>query len=229
MLNTCNQKIQSKKRLLTAIAYRLCGETTYALEGSIFIAGAAVQWLRDGLKIIDDVSKTGELAQNADLEQNVILVPAFTGMGAPYWDAEARGAIFGITRASGPAEFAKAALEAVCYQTRDLLEAMVRDMNNSKLETILRVDGGMVASNWTMQALADILAAPVDRPKIHETTALGAAWLAGSYAGIWPNREKFAENWQCERQFVPAMDIEMRNIKYANWLDAVSRTLSKPK
>jgi glycerol kinase len=229
LLNTGNQKIQSKNRLLTTIAYRLGGETTYALEGSIFIAGAAVQWLRDGLKIIDDVSKTGELAQNADLEQNVILVPAFTGMGAPYWDAEARGAIFGITRASGPAEFAKAALEAVCYQTRDLLEAMNRDMNNSKLETILRVDGGMVASNWTMQALADILAAPVDRPKIHETTALGAAWLAGSYAGIWPSQEKFADNWQCERRFEPAMDIELRNSKYANWLDAVNRTLSQPK
>jgi len=229
LLNTGNQKIQSKNRLLTTIAYRLGGETTYALEGSIFIAGAAVQWLRDGLKIIDDVSKTGELAQNADMEQNVILVPAFTGMGAPYWDAQARGAIFGITRASGPAEFAKAALEAVCYQTRDLLEAMNRDMNNSKLETILRVDGGMVASNWTMQALADILAAPVDRPKIHETTAVGAAWLAGSYAGIWPGQKKFADNWQCERRFEPAMDNELRNSKYGHWLDAVNRTLTKPR
>ena len=228
LLNTGKQKIQSENRLLSTIAYRLSGETTYALEGSIFIAGAAVQWLRDGLKIIDDVTKTGELARNADLEQNVILVPAFTGMGAPYWDAEARGAIFGITRASGPAEFAKAALEAVCFQTRDLLEAMNKDMNNTKLQTILRVDGGMVASNWTMQALADILAAPVDRPKIHETTALGAAWLAGSFAGIWPDQKTFADNWQCERQFKPNLDIESRDTKYANWLDAVSRTLSKP-
>ena len=228
LLNTGSEKIQSKNRLLTTIAYRLGGETTYALEGSIFIAGAAVQWLRDGLKIIDDVSRTGKLACSADPEQNVILVPAFTGMGAPYWDAEARGAIFGITRASGPAEFAKAALEAVCYQTRDLLEAMNRDMNNAKLQTILRVDGGMVSSNWTMQALADILAASVDRPKIHETTALGAAWLAGSFAGIWPNQKKFAENWQCEQRFEPAMDHLLRDKKYSGWLDAVSRTLSKP-
>jgi glycerol kinase len=228
LLNTGSEKIQSKNRLLTTIAYRLGGETTYALEGSIFIAGAAVQWLRDGLKIIDDVSQTGELARSADPEQNVILVPAFTGMGAPYWDAEARGAMFGITRASGPAEFARAALEAVCYQTRDLLEAMNRDMNNAELQTILRVDGGMVASNWTMQALADILAAPVDRPRIHETTALGAAWLAGSCAGIWPNQEKFAENWQCEKRFEPAMDDQLRHKKYSAWLDAVNRTLSKP-
>jgi len=154
------------------------------------------------------------------------MVPAFTGLGAPYWDAEARGAIFGITRATGPAEFARAALEAVCYQTRDLLEAMKRDFSGSKFETILRVDGGMVASDWTMQFLADILAAPVDRPAVRETTALGAAWLAGSHAGIWPNQEKFAANWHCEKRFEPQMDDNTRDTKYALWLDAVNRTLT---
>ncbi len=226
LLNTGNQKILSKNRLLSTIAYRFSGVTTYALEGSIFIAGAAVQWLRDGLKIVDDAAKTGKMAANADPEQNVILVPAFTGLGAPYWDADARGAIFGLTRASGPDEFAKAALEAVCYQTRDLLEAMNRDMKNSKSQTILRVDGGMAASNWTMQNLADILAAPVDRPAIHETTALGAAWLAGSYARIWPDQKEFAANWHCEMRFEPQMDDKLRETKYASWLDAVNRTLS---
>ena len=234
LLNTGKHKIHSKNRLLTTIAYRFAGESTYALEGSIFIAGAAVQWLRDGLKIIDDAAKSGAMAADADPEQEVILVPAFTGLGAPYWDAQARGAIFGITRATGPAEFAKAALEAVCYQTRDLLDAMKKDMVSSgdvnsqsgEFETILRVDGGMVASDWTMQNLANVLAAPVDRPIIRETTALGAAWLAGSHAGIWPGQDEFAANWQCEKRFEPQIDEKLRHRKYANWLDAVSRTLS---
>lgn len=228
LLNTGQQKIPSTNRLLSTIAYRLNGETTYALEGSIFIAGAAVQWLRDELKIIDDASKSGALASQADPEQNVIMVPAFTGLGAPYWDAEARGAIFGITRATGPEEFARAALEAVCFQTRDLLEAMLADTKGAKFETILRVDGGMVASEWTMQNLADFLAAPVDRPVTHETTALGAAWLAGSYAGEWPDQKGFAENWRCEKRFQPQMDEQIRNAKYAKWLDAVRRTRTAP-
>ena len=234
LLNTGKHKILSKNRLLTTIAYRFAGETTYALEGSIFIAGAAIQWLRDGLKIIDDASQSGIMAQNADPQQDVIMVPAFTGLGAPYWDAEARGAIFGITRATGPAEFAKAALEAVCFQTRDLLEAMNRDMyrdievNNTEAKsgTILRVDGGMVASDWTMQSLANVLAAPVDRPIIRETTALGAAWLAGSHAGIWPKQSRFSDNWQCEKRFEPVVDQSIRDKKYSAWLDAVERTLS---
>ncbi|MCB1460429.1 MAG: glycerol kinase GlpK, partial [Nitratireductor sp.] len=186
ILNTGADLVRSKNRMLSTIAYRLDGKTTYALEGSIFIAGAAVQWLRDGLKIISEAKQTGELAANADSGHQVYLVPAFTGLGAPYWDAQARGAIFGLTRNSGPAEFARAALEAVCYQTRDLLEAMQGDWKNSG-ETVLRVDGGMVASDWTLQFLADILDAPVDRPTILETTALGAAWLAGSRAGVWPD------------------------------------------
>jgi glycerol kinase len=225
LLNTGPDMVLSKNRLLTTIAYRLKGKTTYALEGSIFIAGAAVQWLRDGLRVIDAASKSGELAAQADATQQVYLVPAFTGLGAPYWDAQARGAIFGLTRNSGPREFARAALECVCYQTRDLLEAMQGDWKPSG-ETVLRVDGGMVASNWTMQFLADILDAPVDRPKILETTALGAAWLAGSQAGVWPDEQGFAQAWSLDRRFEPSMEADIRERKYAGWLDAVSRTLT---
>lgn len=226
LLNTGKEKILSKNRLLTTIAYRIAGETTYALEGSIFVAGAAVQWLRDGLGIIDDAANSGKLAADADPEQDVVLVPAFTGLGAPYWDAHARGAIYGLTRATGPAELARAALEAVCYQTRDLLDAMMRDMQHMEVNTILRVDGGMVASDWTMQFLADMLAAPIDRPVITETTALGAAWLAGSYAGAWPDQKTFAANWQREKRFEPSMPGNLRQEKYSIWLDAVARTLS---
>jgi len=192
MLNTGEELVASKNRMLTTICYRLDGKTTYALEGSIFIAGAAVQWLRDGLGMVQDASESGEMATKADNEQDVYLVPAFTGLGAPYWDADARGAMFGITRATGPNEFARAALEAVCYQTRDLLEAMKADWGGAG-KTVLRVDGGMVASDWTMQFLADILNAPIDRPTILETTALGAAWLAGSKAGVWPDMAGFAK------------------------------------
>ncbi|MCF6320174.1 MAG: glycerol kinase GlpK [Rhizobiaceae bacterium] len=226
LFNTGNQKIRSTNRLLTTIAYRFDGETTYALEGSIFIAGAAVQWLRDGLGIIDNAARTTQMATDADPEQDVILVPAFTGLGAPYWEANARGAIFGLTRATGPDEFARAALEAVCYQTRDLMEAMTRDMGEGNLNTILRVDGGMVASEWTMQFLSDILAAPVDRPTIAETTALGAAWLAGSHAGVWPDQKEFAANWQCEKRFEPTMNEKLRQKKYAHWLKAVASTIA---
>ncbi len=225
LLNTGRDMVLSKNRLLTTIAYRLGGKTTYALEGSIFIAGAAVQWLRDGLGIIDAADRTGDLAAAADPSQQVYLVPAFTGLGAPYWDADARGAMFGLTRNSGPKEFARAALESVCYQTRDLLEAMQGDWKPSG-ETVLRVDGGMVASNWTMQFLADMLDAPVDRPKILETTALGAAWLAGSHAGVWPDEEGFAKVWSLDQRFEPKLDSDIRERKYAGWLDCVSRTLT---
>ncbi len=226
VLNTGADMVRSKNRLLTTIAYRLDGETTYALEGSIFIAGAAVQWLRDGLGIIDTASKTGELADAADPSQEVYLVPAFTGLGAPHWDANARGAIFGLTRNSGPKEFARAALEAVCYQSRDLLDAMHKDWKGGVDETVLRVDGGMVASDWTMQRLADILDAPVDRPVILETTALGAAWLAGSRAGVWPDKAAFARNWKRNQRFEPAMDEKTRAAKLKGWRSAVKRTLS---
>ncbi|ESZ41164.1 MULTISPECIES: glycerol kinase GlpK [unclassified Mesorhizobium] len=226
LLNTGADLVRSKNRLLTTIAYRLNGKTTYALEGSIFIAGAAVQWLRDGIKVIGKAEHSGVLAATADPTQNVYLVPAFVGLGAPHWDAEARGAIFGLTRNSGPAEFARAALESVAYQTRDLLDAMRKDWKGASAKTVLRVDGGMVASDWTMQRLADILDAPVDRPTILETTALGAAWLAGSKAGVWPKAKDFAKSWALERRFKPDMDADTRSAKLAGWRDAVRRTLS---
>ncbi len=232
LINTGAMPVQSANRLLTTIAYQLDGTPTYALEGSIFVAGAAVQWLRDGLQIIDHAAQSGELAAAADDGQDVLLVPAFTGLGAPYWDAECRGAIFGLTRNSGRAELARAALESVCYQTRDLLDAMRRDMATSagnagdKIGTVLRVDGGMVASNWTMQRLADMLDAPVDRPEILETTALGAAYLAGQYVGLYPAPREFAQTWALERRFQPKMDAQTRDSKYNAWQDAVRRTLT---
>jgi glycerol kinase len=227
LLNTGADIVPSKNRLLTTIAYRLDGKTTYALEGSIFIAGAAVQWLRDGLKIIKSAAETAALAESADPAQHVYLVPAFTGLGAPWWDPDARGAIFGLTRNSGPAEFARAALESVCYQTRDLLDAMHKDWKEREGDTVLRVDGGMVASDWMMQALADILDAPVDRPKTLETTALGAAWLAGSRAGVWPDMQGFARSWALDEKFTPKMDEKTRKAKVKGWNDAVRRTLSE--
>ena len=226
LLNTGKDIVRSKNRLLTTIAYRLDGETTYALEGSIFVAGAAVQWLRDGLKVIKAAPDTGTLAESANPSQEVYLVPAFTGLGAPHWDPDARGAIFGMTRNTGPAEFARAALEAVCYQTRDLLDAMHKDWKSDGRETVLRVDGGMVASDWTMQRLSDLLDAPVDRPTILETTALGVAWLAGSRAGVWPNKQEFAKSWSRDRRFEPVMDETTRKTKIKGWKDAVRRTLS---
>ena len=226
LLNTGRDRVSSSNRMLTTIACRLDGETTYALEGSIFIAGAAVQWLRDGLGIIGQASEAGALAVKADPEQKVYIVPAFTGLGAPYWDPSARGAIFGLTRNSGPAEFARAVLESVAYQTLDLLVAMKKDWGAKQLETVLRVDGGMAASDWTMQCLADITGAPVDRSAIRETTALGAAWLAGSKAGIWPGRQDFAQAWTCDRRFSPSMEETERQTKIIGWKNAVSRMIS---
>jgi glycerol kinase len=225
VLNTGGDIVRSKNRLLTTIAYRLEGKTTYALEGSIFIAGAAVQWLRDGLKMIGKSEHSGKLAAEADETQHVYLVPAFVGLGAPHWDAEARGAIFGLTRNTGPAEFARAALESVAYQTRDLLDAMKKDWKGGDA-TVLRVDGGMVASDWTMQRLADLLDAPVDRPEILETTALGVAWLAGSRAGVWPKAGEFAKSWRLQKRFEPKMPADIRKAKLKGWADALRRTLS---
>ncbi|WP_309084432.1 glycerol kinase GlpK [Chelativorans sp.] len=227
VLNTGETLVRSQNRLLSTIAYRLDGRTTYALEGSIFVAGAAVQWLRDGLRIIEKADDSGMLAEKADPTQDVYLVPAFVGLGAPHWDAEARGAIFGLTRNTGPAEFARAALESVAFQTRDLLDAMRKDWPDGKETKVLRVDGGMVASDWTMQRLADILDAPVDRPTVLETTALGAAWLAGSRAGVWPGMQEFASNWALDRQFKPKMAEAERERKLRGWRDAVRRTLSR--
>ncbi len=226
LLNTGDKPVASTNRLLTTVAYQLDGRPTYALEGSIFIAGAVVQWLRDGLGMIGDAAETHALAEKADPAQRLYLVPAFTGLGAPYWDAEARGAIYGLTRGSGPAEFARAALESVGYQTRDLLEAMRGDWAGAGGETVLRVDGGMTASEWTMQFLADIIGAPVDRPTIAETTARGAAWLAGMRAGVYPGMEEFAASWEVERRFEPAMERDEADERYAGWKDAVGQTLS---
>lgn len=225
LLNTGDAPVRSTNRLLTTIAYRLDGKPTYALEGSIFVAGAAVQWLRDGLGIIEDAADSGPLADAADDSQDVYLVPAFVGLGAPYWDAECRGAIYGLTRATGPKELSRAALESVCYQTRDLLEAMRGDWAGAR-ETVLRVDGGMVASDWTMQRLADLLDAPVDRPRVMETTALGAAWLAGMQTGFYAGADEFAKSWALERRFSPVMDKAESDRKYAGWKDAVGRTLT---
>ncbi|WP_136645167.1 glycerol kinase GlpK [Tabrizicola sp. YIM 78059] len=225
LLNTGRDRVPSKNRLLTTIAYQLKGKPTYALEGSIFIAGAVVQWLRDGLKIIRDAKETQPLAEAAEEAQGVILVPAFTGLGAPYWRPDCRGAVFGLTRNSGPAEFARAALESVGYQTRDLLEAMRADWG-TEAQGVLRVDGGMTASDWTMQFLADILGAPVDRPKVTETTALGAAYLAAMQAGVAGGPEEFAKSWALDRRFEPAMDAATRDAKYARWRKAIAATMS---
>ncbi|WP_420393124.1 glycerol kinase GlpK [Acuticoccus sp.] len=225
LINTGGERVASSNRLLTTIAYRLGGETTYALEGAIFVAGAAVQWLRDGLGVIEDAAQSGALAARADPNQDVVLVPAFVGLGAPHWDADARGALYGITRGTGPAELARAALESVAFQTHDLVEAMRRDFVGEA--TVMRVDGGMAASDWAMQRLADIIAAPVDRPSITETTALGAAWLAGMAAGVWPDKEGFAASWQRDRRFEPQMEDAERRRRLASWSDAVARTLTR--
>lgn len=226
VLNTGETAVASTNKLLTTIAYQLEGKPTYALEGSIFIAGAVVQWLRDGIKVIRAAPETQGLAETADPSQDLILVPAFVGLGAPYWAPEARGAIFGMTRNSGPAEFARAALESVGYQTRDLLEAMKADWAGDGARPSLRVDGGMAANDYAMQFLSDILGAPVDRPEVLETTALGVAWLAGSRAGAWPDRDGFAKTWAMERQFTPAMEDARRSAQYDRWKRAVDAVLS---
>ncbi|MFT6773267.1 MAG: glycerol kinase [Paracoccaceae bacterium] len=228
LINTGDQAVTSSNRLLTTIAYQLDGKRTYALEGSIFIAGAVVQWLRDGVKMIRHASETQGLADQADPESRLYLVPAFTGLGAPYWDPDCRGAMFGITRATGAPEIARAALESVGYQTRDLLEAMWRDWPGGGAGgAVLRVDGGMTESAWTMQFLSDMLGAPVDVPMVRETTALGAAWLAGMRAGIWPDAEGFAAKWALDRRFEPQMSAPDRASAYDGWKDAIARTLSR--
>jgi glycerol kinase len=223
MLNTGDSPVTSKNRLLTTIAYRLDGKVTYALEGSIFVAGAAVQWLRDGLGIIERADQTGAMAALSG-EDGVYLVPAFVGLGAPYWDPDCRGALFGLTRATGPNELALAALESVCFQTHDLIEAMHGDWAPDG-ETVLRVDGGMVASDWMLQRLADILAAPIDRPAMLETTALGAGYLAGLQCGFYGDLASFAKNWDCDIRYQPKMPAETRRMRIDGWRNAVRRTL----
>ncbi|MFG1292214.1 glycerol kinase GlpK [Xanthobacter versatilis] len=221
LLNTGETPVASRHRLITTIAYQIDGRRTYALEGSIFVAGAAVQWLRDGLKMISRAAESDRLAAEADEGQDVILVPAFVGLGAPYWRPQVRGALFGLTRATGPAELARAALEAVCFQTCDLIDAMHADWPGQGGATVLRVDGGMSASDFTMQRLADLLGAPVDRPAETETTVLGAAYLAGLQCGFFPPPDIFAQGWRLERRFVPAMADEVRAMRLAAWRSAV--------
>ncbi len=218
VLNTGEQALKSNNKLLTTVAYRLNGKTTYALEGSIFVAGAAVQWLRDGIGIIDSAHETEALAASLESNNGVYLVPAFTGLGAPHWDPDARGAIFGITRDTGIAELVRATLESVCYQTFDLLEAKRRD---GLKPTRLRVDGGMVQNNWLCGFLADVLDIIVERPVQTETTALGAAYLAGLQVGLFTSIEDIASRWQAEREFDPAMESRQRNLLLADWHDAV--------
>ena len=227
LLNTGSQAVASRNRLLTTIAYQLDGRRTYALEGAIFVAGAAVQWLRDGLGILATAAETGHLAAEADPEQDVILVPAFVGLGAPHWRPDARGALFGLTRATTKREIARAALKAAAFQTRDLLDAMRSDWRTAG-DTVLRVDGGMTASDYTMQFLADLLDAPVDRPVIRETTALGAAWLAGSRAGVLPDREGFAKLWQRERRFEASPEAGKWRARYYDaWRRSVAAVIAQ--
>ncbi len=223
LLNTGAEPVMSNNRLLTTIAYQLDGQVTYALEGSIFIAGASVQWLRDGLKIIDKASATEAMASSLESNRGVYLVPAFTGLGAPYWRSDVRGAVFGITRDTGPEEFARAALEAVCYQTHDLITAAAEDAG---LPGHLRVDGGMVNNEWLMQLLADILNVSVDRPVITETTALGAAYLAGLQAGVFENLEQIAAQWRCDKTFTPSMPEEEREDLLGGWRRAINKVLA---
>ena len=221
LLNTGSTFVPSKNRLLTTIAYRLKGRPTYALEGSIFAAGSTIQWLRDGLKLIRSAGETEALARGGAGTGSVYLVPAFTGLGAPYWDPFARGAILGLTRDTGIADIVRAGLEAVCYQTQDLMGAMADDFG--KTPTTLRVDGGMTVNDWVMQRLADLLGVPVERPVVTETTALGAAFLAGLQVGVFPSLDALASLWARDRRFEPAMSEEERVRRRQGWVDAVSR------
>jgi len=223
VLNTGSRAITSNNKLLTTVAYRIGGETTYALEGSIFVAGAAVQWLRDGIGIIESAQQTESLAAGLKDNRGVYLVPAFTGLGAPHWDPHARGAIFGLTRDTGVAELARATLESMAYQTWDLVRAMAAD--GVEIES-LRVDGGMVANNWLLQFLSDIIDIPVERPEVVETTALGAAYLAGLQQGIFSSLEGIADQWHREALFKPDMDAELRQRLLAGWDKSITRVKS---
>jgi len=221
ILNTGSEPLTSRNRLLTTVGYRLKGQVTYALEGSIFIAGAAVQWLRDGIALIRNAGETEAMAEAVGVEHGVYMVPAFTGLGAPYWDPAARGALFGLTRDTGIQDIVTAGLQSVAYQTRDLIEAMAADGAGNP--ATLRVDGGMVANNWVVQFISDILDVNVDRPAVIETTALGAAYLAGLQVGVFQSFEEIARLWHCERHFTPAMAEDLRGRLYNGWLGAVAR------
>jgi glycerol kinase len=221
VMNTGNVIARSRNRLLSTVAYRIDGVASYAIEGSIFVAGAAVQWLRDGLKLVDSAAETEAIAMRCGDSGGVYLVPAFTGLGAPHWDAHARGAIFGLTRDTGIGEIVTATLQSVAFQTRDLIEAMRRD--GSTTACALRVDGGMAANAWFAQALADILGLPVERPHCIETTALGAACMAGLGAGVFSSLDQIAAQWGSERRFETQMPQAQRDALYRGWQDALAR------
>ena len=221
ILNTGDTAIRSEHKLLTTVGYRLNGKVSYAIEGSIFVAGAAIQWLRDGLQLIQSAAETQSLAEQANPNSAVYLVPAFTGLGAPYWDPYARGGLFGLTRDTSIADVVSAGLQAVGYQTRDLLEAMNAD--GAQRSNQLRVDGGMVSNDWFTQFLANILNCQVDRPQVTETTALGVAYLAGLRTGLFKSLEQISQLWHCERTFSPNMTEAQRQQLYSGWLEAVAR------
>ena len=225
MLNTGEKPRKSAHRLLTTVAYQIGDVTHYALEGSIFMAGATIQWIRDGLKLIENASETLDMAQSVGANNHVYMVPAFTGLGAPYWDPNARGAIMGLTRDTGIAEIVTAGLQSVCYQTKDLLEAMAKDQVTPSR---LRVDGGMVVNDWVMQFLSDILDLPIERPVVTETTALGVAYLAGLSCGLYENLEQISELWAQEHQFSPELEVDKRERLYKGWLDTVNRVRTAP-
>lgn len=224
LMNTGDEVVISKNRLLSTVAYRLGGKTTYALEGSIFMAGASVQWLRDELGLVKSAPETEALVRKNPRREGVYLVPAFTGLGAPYWDPDARGAIFGLTRATNSIDIVRATLDSVCYQTHDLLEAMSHD---GAAPEKLRVDGGMAANDWLMQTLSDIVGLPIDRPKIMETTALGAAYLAGLQAGVFESLEDISMQWSSDSQFAPKLDPVTRKKRISGWSAAVKSVLTR--
>jgi glycerol kinase len=223
LLNTGHQAYQSTNRLLTTIAYRIKGETSYAIEGSIFVAGAAIQWIRDGIKLVNTAAEVEGLAGSLESNKGVYMVPAFTGLGAPHWDPHARGAIFGLTRDTGIAEIVRATLESVGYQTYDLMAAMQRDSKTTP--KTLRVDGGMAANNWFLQFLANLLDVPVERPKVTETTALGAAYLAGVQLGLFESLADICNHWERDALFMPELSQTERNKLLKGWQKALSRVL----
>jgi len=223
LLNTGNRKVYSKNRLLTTIGYRINGKTTYALEGSIFIAGAGVQWLRDKVKFIKKASDTEKISKSLKSNSGIYLVPAFTGLGAPYWDVNARGVLSGLTRDTGPKEIIRATVESVAYQTYDLFEAMKNDGLKPKL---IKVDGGMVQNNWFSQFLSDTINIKVLRPKVNETTALGAAFMAGLQIGVYKSLKDISKNWQVDKSFSPKIKHSRRKKLLKGWNKAIKKTLS---
>jgi glycerol kinase len=220
MLNTGEKPLASSNQLLTTVAYRLNNKPVYAIEGSTFVAGAAIQWLRDGLKLISDASEVERLVEKTPIDHGVYMVPAFTGLGAPYWDPEARGGIFGLTRDTGIKEIVSAGLQSVCYQTKDLQKAMEQDGVRPK---VLRVDGGMAVNDWFLSHLANILGAEVARPVSVETSAIGVAYLAGLQANIYASLDELTQMWQCNQTFSPKIDKQFRDKLYNGWLEAVRK------